>query len=447
MDGGAWRRAVPSASVSSTSQGNSTLPSASRVARASALGDAELGVGLDRALGDLLVGDLGAAGERGDVAHALGEGADEGGAGGGLGDGEEGAGVLGADVVLQLVRARAGPRSPRPRRCSVISSAEVPGEGDRLGHPLRDRVEVGHRPDPIPFGALDGTGRTHRAQRPSNLAWPGPPCSRKVLTAFCRSSVAKSSAASVRIASSAAGDAALAEAAEDVLGHRVRLGRAGGQLGGEGARALLEVLVVEDPVDDAPALQLLGAEDLAGHHELGGRGRCRRARRGAACRPSTASARPLSRPGRTWPCGRRRSGRRRGRSRRRRSGSARGRRRRSAPAALELVDRPQQLVPEPARPAPASARRRRGRRRRRRRRGPRRGSAAPAAARPRRLGDRRLEVVDHPLVEEVQRRAVEGQHGEAALLALQSAAAALIAPAPDAPRTGWCPAPGRRGRR
>ncbi len=34
------------------------------------------------------------------VAHTDREGADEGGAGGGLGDGEEGAGVLAADVVV-----------------------------------------------------------------------------------------------------------------------------------------------------------------------------------------------------------------------------------------------------------------------------------------------------------------------------------------------------------
>ena len=61
-----------------------------------------MALGLDRALGDLFVGDLGAAGERRDVAHALGEGADEGGPRCCLGGGEEGAGVLGADVVLQL---------------------------------------------------------------------------------------------------------------------------------------------------------------------------------------------------------------------------------------------------------------------------------------------------------------------------------------------------------
>src|SRR5260221_12122060 len=64
--------------------------------------------------------------------------------------------------------------------------------------------------------------------------------------------------------------AAFAEAAQDVLGHRLGAGRASGQLGGEGARALLELRLREDRVDDAPALHLLGAEQLAGHHELAG---------------------------------------------------------------------------------------------------------------------------------------------------------------------------------
>ena len=76
---------------------------------------------LDRALGDLFVGDLGAAGERRDVAHALGEGADEGGARGGLGDGEEGAGVLGADVVVQLGALGQDDGRLALARCSVIS--------------------------------------------------------------------------------------------------------------------------------------------------------------------------------------------------------------------------------------------------------------------------------------------------------------------------------------
>src|SRR5262249_35011753 len=65
-------------------------------------------------------------------------------------------------------------------------------------------------------------------------------------------------------------DTALAVAAQDVLGHRVGLRRAGGQFGGVGAGALVEALVVEEEVDDAPALHLLGAEELAAHHEVAG---------------------------------------------------------------------------------------------------------------------------------------------------------------------------------
>src|SRR5260221_4784223 len=64
--------------------------------------------------------------------------------------------------------------------------------------------------------------------------------------------------------------AAFAEAAQHGLGHRMGAGRASGQLGGEGARALLELRLREDRVDDAPAPHLLGAEQLAGHHELAG---------------------------------------------------------------------------------------------------------------------------------------------------------------------------------
>src|SRR5262245_17071695 len=65
-------------------------------------------------------------------------------------------------------------------------------------------------------------------------------------------------------------DTALAVTAKDVLRHRMGPGRAYGQLGGEGASPFVEALVVEDAVDDAPALELLGAEEIAGHHQLAG---------------------------------------------------------------------------------------------------------------------------------------------------------------------------------
>src|ERR1700761_4196231 len=50
-------------------------------------------------------------------------------------------------------------------------------------------------------------------------------------------------------------DAAFAEAPQDPLGHRVGLGRAGGELIGERPRERLELLLRVDLVDDAPALQ------------------------------------------------------------------------------------------------------------------------------------------------------------------------------------------------
>src|ERR1700709_847920 len=50
------------------------------------------------------------------------------------------------------------------------------------------------------------------------------------------------------------GQPAFAEAAEDLLGHRVRLGRAGGELLGEGARAPLELLPPADRGDHPPPL-------------------------------------------------------------------------------------------------------------------------------------------------------------------------------------------------
>src|ERR1044072_1312023 len=65
---------------------------------------------------------------------------------------------------------------------------------------------------------------------------------------------------------------AFAEAAQDKLGHRVRLGRPVGQLSGKGPRPGVELVVLEDQVDGPPALQLLGAEQLAAHHEVGGAG-------------------------------------------------------------------------------------------------------------------------------------------------------------------------------
>ena len=73
---------------------------------------------------------------------------------------------------------------------------------------------------------LDLPGRPRRsAERLWNSAWPGPR-SRNVLTAPVRSSLANSSPASRRIASSAASTPAGDVAPDDVLGHRVGARRA-----------------------------------------------------------------------------------------------------------------------------------------------------------------------------------------------------------------------------
>ncbi len=57
-----------------------------------------------------------------------------------------------------------------------------------------------------------------------------------------------------------------------MLGHRVGPRRPLGQASGELARPLVETVVVVDPVDRAPALELLGGEELACHHQLRGAG-------------------------------------------------------------------------------------------------------------------------------------------------------------------------------
>ena len=126
---------------------------------------AERGGRVDRALGDLLVGDLGVAGERRHLAEALGEGADEGGARGRLGDREERAGVLGADVVGQLVAL-----GQANRRLALADTRdlqpEVARERHRLGHSLCDRVEVGHR-RPAYTAALRAPGGPRRGSCPA----------------------------------------------------------------------------------------------------------------------------------------------------------------------------------------------------------------------------------------------------------------------------------------
>src|SRR6476469_5196647 len=65
-------------------------------------------------------------------------------------------------------------------------------------------------------------------------------------------------------------DAALEVGADDPLGRRVGFCRAGRQLLGE-AHALLEQLVVsDDSIENAPALERCRVVEAAGHHELAG---------------------------------------------------------------------------------------------------------------------------------------------------------------------------------
>ena len=265
--------------------------------------------------------------------------------------------------------------------------------------------------------------------------------------------MAKSSPASVRIASSAAGMPPSRKRRRTQLGHRVRLGRPGRQLGGEGAGLLVEALVLEDPVDDAPALQLLGAEELAGHHELAGA-----AAAGALGEPLGAAHRrrqpdhflDQAELGRA---ARRGSGRSRAPARRPRSGSARGRRRRPAAAALPPARPRRSARPRARSPAPASARRTRRRRRRRRRRGPRRGSAAPAADRPRPRRSPPARPSNIAAVEEVERRAVDGHDRQPRRRPARLESDPTPRPyragirARGGPRRGSSPAPGRAARR
>src|SRR6476619_1244557 len=214
------------------------------------------------------------------------------------------------------------------------------------------------------------------------------------------------------------GNSAFAEAAQDVLGHRVGLGRAGGELGGVGPSAPVEVLIVEKQVDHAPVLHLLGAEELAADDEVTGAtaastlGEALGAahRRGQAddlldqaelggtgSEDQVAAERQLE-----------------SRRQRQRVGGEDDRQRQR----FDPLDRADQLVPEPT----ALLRRQTlelvhvdtsGDR----------AALSAEEQRPRRVGldrrNHRLQIFEEPPVEEVERRAVEGGDGKAALLPLE----------------------------
>ena len=92
--------------------------------------------GGDRPAGEFQVGDLGGPGEGRDLAHPLRERAHERGAGGRLAGGEQRAGVLRSDMVVQpLVVGQANHAAPLADLGHV--EPEVTVEGDRLLEPLR----------------------------------------------------------------------------------------------------------------------------------------------------------------------------------------------------------------------------------------------------------------------------------------------------------------------
>ena len=87
-------------------------------------------------------------------------------------------------------------------------------------------------------------------------------------------------------------------------------------------RLLLELVVGQHAVDHVPALERRGVVEARRSSRARGRGRARRARPPAACRPSRASGRRRARPGRTSPTRAARAGRSRAQLERRRSGTA-----------------------------------------------------------------------------------------------------------------------------
>ena len=217
-------------------------------------------------------------------------------------------------------------------------------------------------------------------------------------------------------------------ARDDALGRRVRLGRAVGDLRGERARRVVELVARVDAVDDVPALQRRGVEQLAGEDQLLGAGgagalgqplRAAHRRRQADDDLDEPELRALAAPaGRRRPARSRRPPSGRARARRRPSGTA-ARRARGSIASSSSHSSPPRSGVMPSKTLPTStpplddlalgadqqAARRVGRdrvdrvakaRRRPRRR---RGSAAgrrrsgPRAARPARGGRRRSRVV------------------------------------------------------
>ena len=228
--------------------------------------------------------------------------------------------------------------------------AEVPDEGHRnASSPWRSRRS--RRSAFRPPGILNPTRPRHSATLEAGVA--GAAVLEEGLdraAAGPRSRTA--SADSVRIASSAAGMPPSRKRRRTCL---VIAWALVGPAASSAARARergLELLLGEDRVDDAPALQLLGAEELAGHHELAG------AAAAGALGEALGAAHRRRQPDHFLDQAELRLRRGddqvaaerdlEGRGQGQRVGGEDDRRRQR----LELVDRPQQLVPERRSPAP-----------------------------------------------------------------------------------------------
>ena len=107
----------------------------------------------------------------------------------------------------------------------------------------------------------------HDRHLPTNLARPGP-FVRNDSSPMRRSSDAHSAAWRSSITASAAVDAVVGGQAGQLLGDPVGDGRAVGQLQGDGASRVVELVVVDHPVDQVPALQRRGVVAATEHRHL-----------------------------------------------------------------------------------------------------------------------------------------------------------------------------------
>ena len=285
---------------------------------------------------------------------------------------------LGADARRPGRAARARRRrAPRRRRAAARARGAL-GPSSRAAWL---QIMTGATARTVAHASARPPGRAR--QRPRYVAWPGP-FSRNERTAPWRSSVANRSPASSGTRSSAA------RAPPSTWARTIAFVAACARVGpsasprAKAARGRVEALVGQDAVDDVPALERGGVEQLAGHDELARAGRpgalgealgAAHRRRQADDGLDQAEARGLG--GEQQVAGERELERRR---QAQRVGGEHGRQRQL----LDGVDEVEQLAPQRRRPPRPRGRRRNARRPRRSPRGPRRGRAGRAAGRPRR---------------------------------------------------------------